>query len=444
MTKKIIPVERLGISNAMVTHDAMFVVEKLHKNGFDGYIVGGGVRDLLLGKTPKDFDIVTNATPEQVRKVFKRNSIIIGRRFKIVHVIFENINPDKMVNNRPLLERHVIEISTYRSSKILKHTMNEHGKITDDNNYGTQKEDAFRRDFTVNALFYDPVNEIVIDYTNGIKDVEHKVLRIIGDPNKRYSEDPVRMIRAIRLSVKLELNIDAETFAPFETMKHLLTHENKSRMYEEMLKILLSGSALLCIKKLYEVGLPKNVFNLFDQLFFKPHPDPLATRVIEKTDLRLKETTDVSLVFILAGLMWDIIYVDWQKLLGSGGSPRQCLTDSIYLHKDLAYKVGITKYTYSAMRDVWLLQLEFESPNLRRIETITSTPRFRQAWHLYSVRYELGQADAVLYSWWERFIEADAEHRINLYEELRSINGVISETPPPKKRKRRRNNSRHN
>lgn len=441
MTKKTVSAQSLGISNLMVTHDAIYVIEKLHKHGYDGYIVGGGVRDLLLGKTPKDFDIVTNATPEQVRKVFKRQSIIIGRRFKIVHVIFDNINPDKMIHNRPLVERHIIEISTYRSSKILKHTVNEHGKITDDNNYGSQKEDAFRRDFTINAMFYDPVHEIVIDYTDGIRDVTHKTIRIIGDPHQRYTEDPVRMLRAFRLSVKLGLDIEPATLAPFADLKHLLTHENKSRMYEEMLKILLSGSASACIKRLYEVGLPHNVFGLFDKLFFKPHPDELALKVIEKTDLRLKETTDVSLVFILAGLMWGIIYTDWQEMLKSGESPRQCLSDSIYKHKEQAYQIGITKYTYGSMREVWLLQLEFEAPNLKRIGTITATPRFRQAWHLFGVRNELGQVDKVLYDWWERFITAEDNNvKIQLHEELKTLNGVISETviAPKKKRKRRR------
>ena len=447
MTKKTVSAQSLGISKSMVTHDAIYVIEKLHKNGFDGYIVGGGIRDLLLGKTPKDFDIVTNATPEQVRKVFKRQSIIIGRRFKIVHVIFDNINPEKMVHNRPIMERHVIEISTYRSSKVLKHTINEHGKITDDNNYGSQKEDAFRRDFTINAMFYDPVHETVIDYTNGINDIANKSLRIIGDPVQRYTEDPVRMLRAFRLSVKLGLDIDYLSFTPFAEIKNLLTHENKSRMYEEMLKILLSGSALACIKRLYEVGLPNNVFGLFDRLFFKSEPDQLALKVIEKTDLRLKETTDVSLVFILAGLMWNIIYTEWQELLKSGDTARQCLNDSIYKFKDEAYRIGITKYTYGSMRDVWLLQLEFEAPNLKRIDTITSTPRFRQAWHLFGVRYEMGQVDSVLYDWWDRFITSeDNQVRIELHEELKTLRGVISETviPAKKKRKRRRFKSRNN
>lgn len=437
MAKKPISAQSLGISNSLVSPDAIYVIEKLHKHNFDGYIVGGGIRDILLNKTPKDFDIVTNATPEQVRKIFKRNSIIIGRRFKIVHVIFDNINPEKMVNNRPIIERHIIEISTYRSSKINKHHLNEHGRITEDNNYGSQKEDALRRDFTINSLYYDPVNQVVIDYNNGLKDINDKLIRIIGNAKERYTEDPVRMLRAFRLAVKLDLHIHKDTFAPFNKMKHLLTHENKGRLYEEMLKILLSGSAVKCIHKLYEVKLPHNVFALFDQLFFKPAPDILAVKVLEKTDARLKETSDISLVFILSGLMWSIINDNWQKFL-STMPPRQALIEGISKHREYIYSIGITKYTYSAMRDVWLLQLDFENPTIKRLESILSIPRFRQAWHLFSLRHELGQVDSSLFNWWDKFINATNDERISLHSELQTLVKHSSDKKPPKKRKRKK------
>ena len=438
MTKKIISGKSLGIDTSLIRHDAFYVIEKLHHHKFDGFIVGGGVRDLLLNKTPKDFDIVTNATPEQIRKIFRKNSIIIGRRFKIVHVIFDNMNPDKMINNRPVNERHIIEISTYRSATINKNHLNERGRITEDNNFGTQKEDAIRRDFTINALYYDPINDIVIDYNNGLKDIEKKVIRIIGDSKERYTEDPVRMLRAFRLSVKLGLKIEKGTFAPFAKMKHLLTHENKGRLYEEMLKILLSGSSSECISKLREVKLPHHVFGLFDRLFFKPEPDVFAGKVLEKTDARLKETPDVSLVFILAGLMWDIIYRDWQNFLINGIPAQQALLDSIYSNKDFAYEIGITKYTYSAMREVWLLQLDFEMPTLKRLDGILSVPRFRQAWHLFSLRHEVGQTDPRLFSWWDRFITSDNDQRIALHEELKLLDILVPEIKAPKKRKRKK------
>ena len=439
MTKKTISAKTLGINNQLVKHDAIYVIEKLHAHKFDGYIVGGGVRDLLLNKTPKDFDIVTNATPEQVKKIFKKNSLIIGRRFKIVHVIFDNINPEKMVNNRPINERHIIEISTYRSSKVNKKNLNEHGRIIEDNNYGTQKEDAVRRDFTINALYYDPINEIVIDYNNGLKDIEKKVIRIIGNPKERYTEDPVRMLRAFRLAVKLGLEIEKNSFTPFAKMKHLLTHENKGRMYEEMLKILLSGSSLACINKLHEVNLPHNVFPLFDQLFFKSNPDTFALKSLEKTDARLQETTDVSLVFILSGLMWSMVHTTWQKLIAGGTNKHQALLDAIYQIRDFATGLGVTKYTFSAMKDVWLLQLEFETPSIKHLGNILSVPRFRQAWHLFSLRHEALQIDPVMFVWWDKFITGDNEQRIALQAQLpeeQPQEEIIEKSP--KKRKRRK------
>jgi poly(A) polymerase len=438
MTKKTISAQSLGINKQLVKHDAVYVIEKLHLHKFDGYIVGGGVRDLLLNKTPKDFDIVTNATPEQVKKIFKKNSIIIGRRFKIVHVIFDNINPEKMINNRPMNERHIIEISTYRSSKVNKKNLNERGRIIEDNNYGTQKEDAVRRDFTINALYYDPINEIVIDYNNGLKDIDKKLIRIIGNPKDRYTEDPVRMLRALRLSVKLGLEIEKSTFAPFSKMKHLLTHENKGRLYEEMLKILLSGSSALCINKLHEVNLPHNVFTLFDNLFFKSKPDTFALKALEKTDARLQETSDVSLVFILAGLMWNMVYTAWQKSLAAGTNTHQALLDAIYQTRDFANGIGVTKYTFSAMRDVWLLQLEFDMPSIKHLGHILSVPRFRQAWHLFSLRHDAGQVDPVMFIWWDRFINGDNEQRVSLQEELPTADeSSISKIPKKRKRKKK-------
>ena len=369
------------------------------------------------------------------KKIFKKNSLIIGRRFKIVHVIFDNINPEKMVNNRPINERHIIEISTYRSSKVNKNNLNERGRIIEDNNYGTQKEDAIRRDFTINALYYDPINEIVIDYNNGLKDIEKKLIRIIGEPKERYTEDPVRMLRAFRLAVKLNLQIEKSTFTPFAKMKHLLTHENKGRMYEEMLKILLSGSAVACIDKLREVNLPHGVFTLFDHLFFKTKPDTFAIKSLEKTDARLQETSDVSLVFILSGLMWNMVYTAWEKLIASGTNPHQALLDAIYQHRDFANSIGITKYTFSAMRDVWLLQLEFETPTIKHLGHILTVPRFRQAWHLFSLRHDAGQIDPVMFKWWDRFINGDNDLRILLQEELPKEEDI---TKTPKKRKRKK------
>ncbi|MCC2645297.1 MAG: pcnB [Burkholderiales bacterium] len=435
MTKKTIAAQKYNVDNSQISADALYIIEKLQENGYEAYIVGGGIRDLLLGKEPKDFDIVTNATPEMVRKVFRRNSIIIGRRFKIVHVFFDNVNPNKLVNNRPILERHIIEVSTYRSNKVHKHTLSEHGRIMVDNNYGTQKEDVIRRDFTINALYYDPVAEKIIDYQNGLKDIENKCIKVIGKARTRYIEDPVRMLRAIRLSIKLGLSIDKDSLKPIEELKHLLLNESRGRMYEEMLKILLSGYSVECINALIKLDLPANTFSLLDRVFFKPKPDQLALNILAKTDLRLKENPDVSLVFILSGLLWTNIYTDYQELLTKGDSARQSFYDSISMQKDFAYYAGIAKNMFNNISDVWLLQLELEFPNIKRVDKILGSPRFRQAWHLYTSRHEVNQVDPIIYNWWNSYIEAENEEKIKLLEELADIT-LIGKITTKKKRKR--------
>ncbi len=429
----------INVNKGMVNSDALNVIQKLQQHNFDGYVVGGGVRDLILGKIPKDFDVVTNATPEEVKRIFKRNSIIIGRRFRLVHVLFESINPDKIINNRPLMDRHVIEVSTYRSNKIRKHVLSEHGRILEDNVYGTMLEDASRRDFTVNALFYDPINEVIFDGHDGLRDLKLKLIRIIGDPAERYIEDPVRIIRAIRLSIKLGLNIEEQTKEPFADLKELLKNEPRGRMYEEMLKLLRSGHAVECISSIDELNIPHNVFPLFDEIFFIENPDELAMRIVAKTDERISSGEDVSTIFILAGLMWNMINNEWQILLGSGGSPRQTLTDAISHFKGFAYSLGITRHAYTLMRDVWLLQLDFETPNLKRIDIILSHQRLRQAWHLFSTRHEFGQVDTGLHQWWDKFMIAIDDERARLLLELASVVGKISSPKrKPKRRKRKK------
>ena len=409
-TAQTIAAAKYDISKDKINPDALYVIQKLQKNGFDAYIVGGGIRDILLGKTPKDFDIVTNATPEEVCKVFKRNSMMIGRRFKIVHVTFHNINPEKMVNNRPIIERHVLEVSTYRSAEVHQKSLNVHGKIMSDNNYGTQDEDAHRRDFTVNALYYDPVKEVIIDYHNGLQDIRALHLRLIGDPELRFSEDPVRMLRAIRLSVKLGLTIDTAIMEQFKATKELLLHEHSGRMYEEMLKFLLSGHAAACIRKLKKLDLPKGVFPLFDKLFFKSKPDPLGLNIIEKTDLRLQETSDISTVFILTGLLWSTIYTAWQKLLKNKKySEHEALLEAIDNNKEFAYAIGVSRHTYSSISSVWLSQLDFENPVANRVKALTNRARFRQAWHLFGARHDLHQVSDTAYNWWKNYIEADGD-----------------------------------
>lgn len=444
-TKRITDASNL-FNQKLVNDDAIYVIKKLQQNKFDGYIVGGGIRDLLLGKQPKDFDIVTNATPEQVRRIFRRNSIIIGKRFKIVHIIFNNINPEKMINNRPVIYRHILEISTYRSAQVHNDNINEHGRIMTDNNYGNQKEDASRRDFSINSLYYNPINKQIIDYHNGIEDLSNRSLRIIGEPILRYTEDPVRILRAIRLATKLDLNIENATLKAIHLTKHLLQNENKSRLYEEMLKILLSGASYACITKLKQFKIPLQVFTLFDKLFFTDKEDSYAVKILEKTDERLKTTSDVSISFILCGLLWSSIKYKRDKLNQSRQyNSYQALSLAIELTQEFALQIGVTKQLYANMKDVWLLQHPLEIPTKREIKHALNNSRFRQAWHLFGVRYELGEIDKELYQQLDELVLADKPQQQQILNSLPNsdlINETDDITAIKAPRKRSRNYSR--
>jgi len=429
----IVPAADYGINKTQIDEFALKVIQKLQENNFDGLIVGGGIRDLLLNKTPKDFDVVTNATPEDVRKLFKRNSLIIGKRFRIVHVIFERLNYDRLIHNRPLSERHVIEISTYRSIKKHQTSINEFGRIISDNSYGIQSDDALRRDFTINAIYYDPIKEVIIDYSDALADIDSKTLRMIGEPQLRYTEDPVRILRAIRLSIKLGLTIEANTLHAIHETKELLANENRGRLFEEMLKILMSGRADECVKAIHEFNLPNDIFPILNVAFFTQQPDAIAVKILNKTDERMRESNSVSTIFILAGIMWHMFYQLWQqKFLYSGSDKNQGVQDALESFRERALKLAVPRNIYGSICQIWRLQFELENPDAKNALRILTSSRFRQALHLYNLRCEIGEVDAKLNSWWNTLSELtlDADKIAHL-EELSAICG-------PKKTKKRK------
>src|SRR5690242_10048714 len=227
-----------GIARESVSAAALNVTARLHDAGYAAYIVGGAVRDLLLGIAPKDFDLATNATPEQVKPLFRR-AFIIGRRFRLVHV---------------LAGAETIEVATFRSRQTGDDIADEHGRLLSDNVFGTQAQDAARRDFTINALYFDPTTEEVWDYVGGVADIKARRLRLIGDPVTRYREDPVRMLRGARLAAKLGISIEKKTAAPIPVLAPLIHNVPPARLFDEMEKILLSGHAAESVKSLRQHG----------------------------------------------------------------------------------------------------------------------------------------------------------------------------------------------
>src|SRR5437762_3684309 len=267
--------EEHGIDPSLVDERALNVVHTLKEAGHEAYIVGGAVRDLLLGLRPKDFDVATNATPEQVHKLFRR-SRLIGKRFKLVHVMFGE---------------ETVEVSTFRARTPAE--TDEHGRVLRDHIYGTRVGDGTRRDFTINALYYDPASVTLLDYHNGLRDLQRKSVRIIGDARARYREDPLRMLRAVRFAAKAGFAIDERTRKPIRELAHLLGNVPPSRVYEEMQKLLLSGHAATGLRELRSEGLHHGLLPLLDVIFEQPMGEPFVTLALEQTDSRVRSGNSV-------------------------------------------------------------------------------------------------------------------------------------------------------
>lgn len=443
MTKQLYSTNTFNVNKTMIDPNALSVIKELQKHHFQAYIVGGGIRDLILGFKPKDFDIATDATPEQVKKIFNRNAIIIGRRFKIVHVFYHTLNQARSEkHHKKLYDRHILEISTFRSNQQ-NVEKNIHGRVMSDNFYGTIDEDAKRRDFTINALYYDPIAETIIDYSHGIQDIQAKTINIIGKPQERYIEDPVRILRAIRLADKLNLGIDDNTRIPFQTTKHLLQNEPKGRLFEEMLKILQSGSSANVIKELKELKISKNVFPLFevDNII---EDKSLAQLVLQKTDERIKNNEDISIPFVLAGILWSKVEDSWNHYKSfEKYSNKEALLQAISSRKWVLFDSGITQYLYNSIKEIWMLQYDLENPNLKKLESLLANNRLRQAWHLYNLRNTISKAPNKLFLWWDSFMDESIKDKTDLLIQLVDLAPSIDEVKRKKRKRKKRNKNKN-
>jgi poly(A) polymerase len=421
-----------GIDPALVDENAVRVVQTLADAGYEAYIVGGAVRDLLVGLRPKDFDVATNATPEQVKALFRR-AFIIGRRFRIVHVVFGRGR-----------EHEVIEVSTFRATmdaaaseqvsgneKTSKselagktHAVDASGRVLRDNVWGPQIEDAARRDFTVNAMYYDPQRQIVVDYHGGIKDAKKKVLRIIGDPVTRYREDPVRIIRVVRFAAKLGFTIDAKTRAPIRELAALLDSVPASRTFDEMIKLLQTGHALASIEELHKQGLAgaaRGLFPVLDVMLDDAQKHPARQKFVQlalaDTDRRVAESKPVAPSFMLACMLWHEVLDRWLRLKKGGEAPFPALQQAI----DAVFDARIGDISGRGklagdMREIWLMQPRFERRTGNGPFTLVEQPRFRAAFDFLRLRADAGEIDAELARWWEDFSLADPDERHRLMQ----------------------------
>jgi poly(A) polymerase len=409
-----VPRAKHGIARGRLSPAAARICAVLREGGFSAYVVGGAVRDLLLGIPPVDFDVATDARPEQVKPLFRR-ALIIGRRFRLVHVV---------------MGQETIEVSTFRSADGDTSEKDEHGRVLRDNVYGTQEGDALRRDFTVNALYYDPATEEVLDFHGGLADLKKRMLRVIGDPETRYREDPVRMLRAVRLAAKLGLTLDPATRQPIRSLAPLMERVPPARLFDEMLKLLLSGHASACLRQLREVGLHKGLLPLLDVILEQPLGERFVTLALAQTDERVLAGRPVSPAFLFAALLWHEVLAAWKARQTRGERPIPALETAMDEVLDTqCAKLAITRRLTATMREVWAMQSRFESRSGNRAYRLLEAPRFRMAYDFLALRAASGEVPAELETWWRGFQAADVDARKAM---------LLPETGPKKRRRRRK------
>jgi poly(A) polymerase len=413
-----------GIPENKISSNAMRVIERLHEAGYAAYIVGGGVRDMLLDLRPKDFDVATDATPEQVRQVF-RHSRIIGRRFRIVHVMFG---------------RDMIEVTTFRghhsnAESARDGEAHDSGLLLRDNVYGSIEEDAIRRDFTVNALYYG-VDHQVRDYCNGMRDIQKRLIHIIGDPETRYREDPVRMLRAVRLAAKLNFTIEKSTATPIARLAPLLNDISNARLFDEMIKLFMGGCAVKTFELLYE-------HKLFQTMFPGParllepnnYSDTLIRQALANTDDRIRRDLRVTPAFLCAAILWPALQQQKQHAEHEGLPPHQALQKAAQkVISEQVKRIGIPKRFTLPMQEIWDLQWQLTRRTGGRAERALEHPRFRAAYDFLLLREQAGEDLHGLGQWWTAYQEADAEQRQHLQNDANSSQDAGTRKP------RRRNN----
>ncbi len=417
------------ISRKFIADSALKVLYRLNKAGYRALLVGGSVRDLLLGHQPKDFDVATDALPEQVRELF-RNCRLIGRRFRLAHVQFGS---------------EIIEVATFRAAHdgdTDGAAMTDDGRILRDNVYGTLDDDVWRRDFTVNALYYDIANFSIVDYVGGVEDLKANRLRLLGDPEKRFREDPVRMLRAVRFATKLGFEIDAATLAPINRLRHLLNDIAPARLFDEILKLFHGGFGRASFEILRKYGLFHCLCPLTDQSLEGNEGafvQQLLTAAFDNTDRRIADGKPVTPAFLFAALLWQSMEDEAAANVANGLN----LLDAIQLAADTVIskqvaRIAIPRRFSNITREIWALQPRLVKRTAKRAPRLMEHPRFRAAYDFLLLRAQAGEPIQEAADWWTQFIEADDPSRSKLLE------AAPPDAARPTRRRRRRGGSGRN
>ena len=414
--------EHHDISRRDMSRAALNVLYGLNKAGFEAYLVGGCLRDMLAGEKPKDFDVVTNATPEEVQKLFRR-ARVIGRRFKIVHVYFG---------------QEVIEVATFRAlSEPDEREESEHGMILRDNIYGSIEEDALRRDFTINALYYNIENFALYDFMGSMEDIRRKRIRIIGDPERRYREDPVRMIRAARFAAKMQFELDPATEKPIHQLGLSLHQVPAPRMFDEVLKLFLTGHAHASMKSLQQLGLLEILIPETGKHLHERDIGPVWQKLIAQacinTDVRIANDRPVTPAFLFAVLLWPAVVARTEKHVEHGvpfaPARQKAAGQVIHAQNEIT---AIPKRFTQVIREIWDVQLRLDKRQGRHAEMLVADPRFRAGYDFLLLREQAGEIEPGLGDWWTQYQEEDEHGRMEMVRKLGKSAG------PTKKRRRRR------
>ncbi len=433
ITPLVIPRAEHPISRALISDNALKVLYRLKDAGYASFLVGGCVRDLMLGREPKDFDVVTDASPEQIRELF-RNARLIGRRFRLAHIRYG---------------QEIIEVATFRAAP---HTgkeegesdddVDETGRLLSDNVFGTQDQDAVRRDITVNALYYDISDFSVKDYTGGVADLKAGVMRMIGDPDTRFREDPVRMLRVVRFAAKLGFKIDPATAAPLHDLGHLLLNVSPARIFEEVLKLFHGGYALETYEMLRHYDLFRFLFPLTEDSLAgedRNFPRVLLPQALANTDQRIEQGKPVNPAFLFAAMLWEPVRLGMERRIAKGAPPFEALAQAgDEALREQVRHVAIPKRFSFPMREIWDLQSRFARRQGKNAFRLLENKRFRAAYDFLLLRAHAGEENQELADWWTRFQEVDADGRAEMVRTVAPVQGIEGVEGKTRKRRRRR------
>ena len=387
------------IEESAISINASKVISRLQDHGFQAYLVGGCIRDLLLRKTPKDFDIATDAHPEEVRELF-RNSRIIGKRFRIVHVRFG---------------REIIEVTTFRGPHADEYDENhsDSGMTLNDNVYGTFEEDVFRRDFTMNAIYYEPQGKEIIDLADGTADIESQIIRTIGDPTGRLREDPVRMLRAIRFQAKLEFGLESDLQSSIRSLGYLIQDVPPARLFEEVLKLFLSGYGTAAFDAMLENEIYGWLFPDSKRSMENNATEELVRLALTSTDQRIAKKMPVTPAFIYAAILWYPFVDEKQRLEQEGEITYAAAHEAAnnVISKQQLF-TSIPKRFSGPMRDIWFLQSRLPSRFGQKPDRTMEHKRFRAAYDFLLLREQAGEKTEQLGEWWTEYQEATEERKL--------------------------------